>query len=194
VNTQPEADGFLSRWSRRKALAREGQVLPEPPAPAPLPAPVAVVQPIAPAEPVPAVVAGEPAPPPLTLADTDQLTAQSDFTRFVAQGVSPEVKNAALKKLFTDPHFNVMDGLDTYIEDYGRPDPLPASALRQMAQARFLGLFQDEEEPPPPTDAQPATAHLAPPDEDPDLRLQPDDAPGLGRPAPGPGGEPGRHG
>lgn len=194
MNTLPEADGFLSRWSRRKALAREGQVLPEPPAPAPRPAPVAVAQPIVPAEPAPSAVAEAPAPPPLTLADTEQLTPQSDFTQFVAQGVSPEVKNAALKKLFTDPHFNVMDGLDTYIEDYGRPDPLPASALRQMAQARFLGLFQDEEDAPPPTDARPATAHLAPPDEDPDLRLQPDDAAGPAGPAPGPGSEPWRSG
>jgi hypothetical protein len=33
------------------------------------------------------------------------------------------VRNAALKKLFTDPHFNVMDGLDVYIDDYGKPDP-----------------------------------------------------------------------
>ena len=30
-----------------------------------------------------------------------------------------------MKKLFSDPHFNVMDGLDTYIDDYGKPDPLP---------------------------------------------------------------------
>ncbi|MFZ5549127.1 MAG: DUF3306 domain-containing protein [Pseudomonadota bacterium] len=172
----PEADGFLSRWSRRKALAREGQVLPEPPAPAPRPAPVAVAQPTHPAEPPPAAVAEAPAPPPLTLADTEPLTPQSDFTRFVAQGVSPEVKNAALKKLFSDPHFNVMDGLDTYIEDYGRPDPLPASTLRQMAQARFLGLFQEEDE-----ELKPA------PDEDTDLRLQPDDAARPAGPAPGPG-------
>lgn len=185
MNALPEADGFLARWSRRKALAREGQPLPEPPAPAP--APVALAPAPLPA-PEPAPASPEPpAPPPPTLEDTAQLTPQSDFTRFVAQGVSPEVKNAALKKLFADPHFNVMDGLDTYIEDFGRPDPLPASALRQMAQARFLGLFQDEEEQPLPTDAQTATAPLAPSDEDPDLRLQPDDAARPAGPAPGPG-------
>jgi hypothetical protein len=39
--------------------------------------------------------------------------------------VAPEVKNAAFKKLFADPHFNVMDGLDIYIDDYSKPDPLP---------------------------------------------------------------------
>ena len=53
--------------------------------------------------------------------------------------------NAALKKLFSDPHFNVMDGLDTYIDDYGKPDPLPPVMLRRMAQSTFLGLFDDEQ-------------------------------------------------
>ena len=80
-----------------------------------------------------------------TLADVAALSAQSDYARFVAEGVAPEVKNAALKKLFTDPHFNVMDGLDTYIDDYGKPDPLPAGMLRKMAQSQLLGLFDDED-------------------------------------------------
>jgi hypothetical protein len=31
------------------------------------------------------------------------------------------VKNAAMKKLFADPHFNVMDRLDIYIDDYSSP-------------------------------------------------------------------------
>ena len=85
-----------------------------------------------------------PAPPAPTLADVDALTTQSDYTRFVARDVSPEVKQAALKKLFTDPHFNVMDGLDTYIDDYGKPDPLPPGMLRKLAQSHLLGLFDHE--------------------------------------------------
>ena len=51
-----------------------------------------------------------------------------------------------MKQLFTDPHFNVMDRLDIYIDDYSIPDPLPQSMLRQMASAKFLNLFDDEEE------------------------------------------------
>jgi hypothetical protein len=47
-----------------------------------------------------------------------------------ARDVAPEVKNAAIKKLFADPHFNVMDGLDTYIDDYSKPDPIPPEMLR----------------------------------------------------------------
>jgi hypothetical protein len=189
---------FLARWSRRKEQARAGVLPPEP-------EPAAPIAPIAPVEPAPAPAAAvaprvEPAaepiasaaPPPPTLEDVATLTPASDFGRFVARDVSPEVRNAALKKLFADPQFNVMDGLDTYIEDFGRPDPLPESMLRQMVQARFLGLFSDEPEPEAPT---PPTAQAAPPtsaDEDPDLRLQPDDAAGPAGPAPGAGGEPGR--
>jgi Protein of unknown function (DUF3306) len=142
---------FLSRWSRRKAQVREGVAAPGdgPIAPA-LPA-LADAAPGAP-QAVPATRppqdgrATQPAvaPPSPTLADVAALSAQSDYSRFVAEGVAPEVKNAALKKLFTDPHFNVMDGLDTYIDDYGKPDPLPAGMLRKMVQSRLMGLFDDE--------------------------------------------------
>ena len=66
-------------------------------------------------------------PPPLpTLDDVAKLTRDSDFRRFVAPASIPGCSNAAMKKLFADPHFNVMDGLDTYIDDYNKPDPMPA--------------------------------------------------------------------
>jgi hypothetical protein len=95
---------------------------------------------------------GQPAEPPAappTLADVEALAADApDFSRFVSRGVSPDVHRAALKKLFADPHFNVMDGLDIYIDDYGKPDPLPAGMLRQLTQGRSLGLFPDEPETP----------------------------------------------
>jgi hypothetical protein len=64
----------------------------------------------------------------------------------MSRGVEPGVRNAAMKKLFADPHFNVMDRLDIYIDDYSIPDPLPLSMLRQMASAKFLKLFDDDEE------------------------------------------------
>jgi hypothetical protein len=49
-----------------------------------------------------------------------------------------------MKQLFKDPQFNVMDGLDTYIEDYGVPDPIPESMMKTLYQAR-QHLFSDEE-------------------------------------------------
>ncbi|WP_427915532.1 DUF3306 domain-containing protein [Ramlibacter sp. MMS24-I3-19] len=96
----------------------------------------------------------QPPDPPPTLADVADLTPASDFRRFIARDVTSEVKNAAMKKLFADPHFNVMDGLDTYIDDYTKADPIPESMLRQLASAQFLGLFREEER----KDASPAGA------------------------------------
>ena len=66
----------------------------------------------------------------------------------MARGVTAEVKNAAMKKLFADPHFNVMDRLDTYIDDYSIADPIPESMLRQMSSAKFLNLFDEKEQDP----------------------------------------------
>lgn len=186
-------DGFLSRWARRKAQVKRG------PAPADEP-PVASssLQPLVPAvrQQTPLPPPNEaPADPPPTLGDVAELTPASDFSRFVTPSVDNSVKQAALKKLFTDPHFNVMDGLDTYIEDYGRPDPIPPAMLRQLAQSKFLGLFEDEEKddkqqqqpkasPDGATLAEvpqsPTHLQAVPPDENPDLRLQQDDAAGPG--------------
>ena len=160
--TDNEDSGFLSRWSRRKALVRQGAPVADVTEPltgvltAPMP-PVETSARIAAPESTELVQTAheaapeaEPAPPAQppapTLADVAALTRDSDYSRFVARGVQPDVKNAALSKLFTDPHFNVMDRLDTYIDDYGKPDPLPPGMLRQMLQAHVLGLFDEEDE------------------------------------------------
>lgn len=146
------ADGFLGRWSRRKQEVREGKPVqdPAPPVPqAPVPAGVNAPAPLA-AQPAAASVPPEPAAPPLpTLQDVQSLSIDSDFKPFASRAVAPEVRNAAMKKLFTDPHFNVMDGLDIYIDDYTQPDPLPAAMLKQMASAQFMGLVEEESETPP---------------------------------------------
>lgn len=146
-------DGFLGRWSRRKAHARAGQPLAEPPPPAVpaaagagVPDAVQWVPDTAPAPVDTAQAAAENEAAALTLDDVKSLTLESDFQPFVARSVAPEVRNAAFKKLFTDPHFNVMDGLDIYIDDYTQPDPLPASMLAQMASARFLKLVDEPQE------------------------------------------------
>ncbi len=148
-------DGFLGRWSQRKTAARESPAT----APREKPGPVQPDAVPAPADAVPtarpATASGERAEvtpraeaPPPTLQDVAALHADSDFKPFVARAVAPEVRNAAMKKLFADPHFNVMDGLDTYIDDYSLPDPLPAAMLRKMASAQFLKLFDDDADKP----------------------------------------------
>ncbi len=208
------ADNFFSRWSQRKEAVRAGkEVVPEP-APEveagvhpPQPSPrgggsksTSPTEAFSSSPPSPGEGTSAPVAPP-TLEEAQSLTADSDFSRFTRPDVTPEVKNAAMKKLFSDPHFNVMDGLDVYIDDYNKPDPLPPGMLRQMASAKFLKLFDEPEEKTPsaapatggdapgvaqsglcndlpgPTDA---ASHRAagPDDADPDLRLQQDDAPG----------------
>ncbi len=84
----------------------------------------------------------------MTIEDTHALTPQSDFKPFVQSNVSPDVKNAALKKLFADPHYNVMDGMDTYIDDYSKADPIPEDMLRRMVGSKLLNLFDDPPEEP----------------------------------------------
>ena len=190
-------DGFAARWSRRKEQARSGVAVdPNPPLAAvdgvSAPQAVAVAMPAtAPVDTRPAA-----APPDLpTMAEAAMLSRESDFSRFVAGGVDPLVRRAAMKKLFSDPHFNVMDGLDTYIADYGLPDPIPIAMLRQLNQSRFLGLFDDEEKDSAAaatevvqTCASPEASGAATEEashDDPDLRLQQDDD--AGRPGPGEG-------
>ncbi len=162
-----EEGGFFSRWSRRKSEVRGGAAVPpEPPPPVRSSTSDAITTsaaPIAPATtspPPPSPSVAQDAPP-LTLDDVRELTPDADFKPFVARDVAPEVRNAAFKKLFADPKFNVMDGLDIYIDDYSKPDPLPVSLARQLVSARSLGLFEDKPEskpaqPPEPGSVSPA--------------------------------------
>jgi hypothetical protein len=145
--------GFFSRWSQRKQAVKLGLAEEE--------VRQEVSQNIAQVKLQPTVQnstvslasdkleAADPAAEPSklpTLSDVEQLTPESDFSTFMTQGVSPEVRNAAMKKLFTDPHYNVMDGLDIYIGDYNTPDPLPAGMLAKMVGAQFLGLVKAPED------------------------------------------------
>lgn len=135
--------GFLHRWSRRKIEAREATPQERDAVPAPQEEelsdlPQSSLSPLAGDAAPPA----EPALP--TLDDVRALTSDSDFSPFVASGVAPDVKNAALKKLFSDPHYNVMDGLDIYIDDYSQMAPLPESMLRKMAVSKVFGFFEEE--------------------------------------------------
>ncbi len=79
---------------------------------------------------------------PPSLEDVGKLTPESDFSTFMNKEVAGDVHQAAMKKLFSDPHFNVMDGLDIYIGDYSIEDPLPEGMLEKMYQSTALGLFK----------------------------------------------------
>ena len=135
-----EPSGFLGRWARRKTDVLQGKPVQEP---------VVVAKTVLP-EPVEAQIkpAQEEAtqePHVLSLDDVKLLTKDSDFKPFMSQNVGADVRNAAMKKLFADPHFNVMDGLDIYIDDYSKSDPIPEAMLRAMTSSKFLKLFDEDE-------------------------------------------------
>jgi hypothetical protein len=125
------ADGFLNRWSKRKAGKQDD----------PVEQPKEVVQTPAP------ISTDEEAKPPVSLEDVEKIDRfDPDFSAFMKPDVDPAVQQAALKKMFTDPHFNVMDGLDIYIDDYSKPDPLPPGMLERMVQSDMLNLFRKTED------------------------------------------------
>ena len=178
---------FFGRWSQRKVQARH-VVLPaqEPTKPTELAKSAAEVSQAPVGSPVAATgtESQSEARSQPTLEDVAKLTADSDYSAFAARNIDSKIRNAAMRKLFSgDPHFNVMDGLDVYIDDYSVGVPIPKSMMRQMVQARFLGLLDDElvdQDKPASSDL---PARLAANDntalyENTDLQLQRDDAAG----------------
>jgi Protein of unknown function (DUF3306) len=93
----PADEDFLSRWSRRKAEARQAL---EPDAKAP-----AVPEPQTEPE------VGEPP----ELPDPEKLELGSDFRAFMARNVPPDLRRLALRRLWrVNPIINSLDGLDDY--------------------------------------------------------------------------------
>jgi hypothetical protein len=124
-------DDFLSRWSRRKTAVRKGEKVAEP----------AQVEP-----PLPPAAPADDAKPPQPLPPVESLTLESDFAPFMKEEVDPGLRRQALKVLLRDPRFNVMDGLDVYIDDYSKPDPLPPEWLGQLKQLKHMGHYVEEAE------------------------------------------------
>jgi uncharacterized protein DUF3306 len=158
-----DEENFLKRWSRRKLeKAREEPAAAPAPADRPQPPPAGAV-----------TGASHPAPAELPAVDSLRGLA-SDYKEFLNPQVDENLRRSALKKLFHDPHFNVMDGLDVYIDDYSKPDPIPESMLKGLLE-RHRSITEiggehgpDEapaaKEPPPPAAAQPALAEAPRPE------------------------------
>jgi len=127
-------DDFLRRWSRRKHAAARQAEAPTPPAHA---------QP--PADPTPATQQPAAAPPPI-----EHLTPESDFRAFMDRRTDAATRNQALKKLFADPRFNVIDDLDIDIDDYSKLETLSEEVAAKLVHARRALLGTDAEPPAPP--------------------------------------------
>jgi hypothetical protein len=112
---------FLDRWSRRKAEARQ--------------------------ETPPATRdqdAAAKAPPP-DLPPVEKLDFDSDYRAFFHPKVSEDTRRAALKKLFSDSRFNVMDGMDVYIDDYSKTEPIPPEMMAGLRQAQNILRWAKED-------------------------------------------------
>ena len=113
-----DKEAFLSRWSRLKQEQEK-----------------AAEQPEAPAQ--------EQEPP--ELPPVESLTSESDFRDFMHPKVGDALRRVALKKLFSDPHFNVEDPFEAYSGDWTGGEPIPPEMLATLKHARSV-LFREEDE------------------------------------------------
>ena len=111
--TVDSKESALSRWSRRKLEARQAASVEN----EAVEAETGVDQPAANDE-SPAVAEEAPVLTDADMPDIDSLDEESDFSPFMSAGVSDELRNLALRKLFRSSVFNIRDGLDEYDEDY----------------------------------------------------------------------------
>ena len=127
----------LSRWSRLKRAAAEEQA-----------AASSVV-----AEPAEALVASEQGSDCLSptakndaaasaeyaeLPPMSAISLAEDFTPFMQAKVPQALKRQALKALFKEPHFNVMDGLDIYIDDYTVFEPISPEVMATLSSWKTI--------------------------------------------------------
>ncbi len=138
-----DKEKFLSRWSRLKAESKE---LPE------------------------QRPEREPQTPAPVLPEVDKLTADSDFTGFMHPKVEDTLRRVALKKLFSDPHFNVADPFEPYSGDWTVGEPISDELLAQLNQARTL-IFNE-------VSKEPKAVPEAPPGEETTQAQAKDDEPG----------------
>ena len=124
-----EKEAFISRWSRMKREQPVEEKKAEPEAPAPVLPPV------------------------------EKMTPESDFAGFMNPKVKDELRRLALKKLFTDPHFNVPDPFEPFSGDW-TGEALTPDMLAQLNQARTL-LFDERDKQKPEGNEKPVEEPVA---------------------------------
>lgn len=170
------ADGFLSRWSRRKQQARHGKFDPERTSPTRQPA--ETEDPPVAAE--PEISAEELA----RLPRIEELTAESDLTGFLRNGVPLALRNAAQRRVWAlDPKIRDYVGeARDYAYDWNTPAGVPGSGplAEQDIEGllrRVIGDGEPQPSPAPPqpaADASPGTRH--------ELDASPSEQPSSARP------------
>jgi len=116
---QVKQESRLSRWSRRKQQTNQQtleedlalQLAEQDPVEADLPATVV-------GQDVQETDASESELTDADMPAIESLSENSNFSQFMSSGVTDELRNLALRKMFKAPFFNIRDGLDEYDEDF----------------------------------------------------------------------------
>ena len=125
------AEGLsLSRWSRLKRGGGGAAVAPSSEVSV---APYSVNAAALPSSPVDAANVAE-----LNLPQLSSISLVEDFTPFMQAKVPQALRQQALKALFKEPHFNVMDGLDTYIDDYTVFEPITPEVMATLSSWKTI--------------------------------------------------------
>jgi hypothetical protein len=111
-----EKEDFLGRWSRLKREQRE--------------------------QPSPEKAEIREKPP--ELPPVDSLTSESEFSGFMHPQVKDALRRVALRKLFSDPHFNTPDPFEPFSGDWTVGEPITDEMMAKLNQARTL-IFSDQE-------------------------------------------------
>ena len=145
-------DGFLSRWSKRKLETKE-EVQAEP-----------VLEAVQPSENPPLEVVEGPTECKISeeqqeiiesLPKIEELTAESDFTGFLQNGVPEELQRLALRKLWkSNPVFANLDGLNDYDEDFSIITPLAEGVAEELKKLMKENSQSEPEETENPDEAQ----------------------------------------
>ena len=124
---------FLARWSRRKREAKEAGEAPPPTEPAdeaPDPAPSATAE-----NPVDAEVDLSSLPP------IESITAATDVTAFLRQGIPPELGRAALRRAWAaDPAIRDFVGLAENAWDFNDPHAMPGFGPLDCSEEQLAAL------------------------------------------------------
>jgi hypothetical protein len=159
-------EGFLQRWSRLKRENRVEEGTVAVPAPGPE---AAAGQPAADAagsadeaRSADAARAADEAGPVPELPPLESLGEDSDYSAFLAAGVCPDLRKAALRRLFHSPKFNVRCPLDDNSRDFREFIPLGDIVTSDMKHQALRRLEQLAEAAERPEAASPDAAPAAP--------------------------------
>ena len=128
-----DTEPFLKRWSRRKLEQPVEEVGAGEKRDAPAEASVAPVLP-----------------------PVENLSTDSDFSGFMHPKVEDGLRRVALKKLFSDPHFNTADPFEPFSGDWTVGEQIPEAMLASLEQVKQL---RRQPEVPAEVQAEPREAH-----------------------------------